>query len=273
LKNLKISVLQLCSIDSFHQNWERIFDLFKKTESFSPDLICLPENAVYLRIIEGEPIPEMSLHDPALFFLQELCAKRKCTVHLGSAPVREGEKLYNGSLLISEQGIQISYKKIHLFDIHLQGQKPIKESDVFSHGDGPSTFALHGWKIGQSICYDLRFSELYQYYSKIPTDLILVPSAFLVPTGKAHWETLLRARAIESQAYVVAAAQAGKHLSSKSDQFRLTYGNSLIVSPWGEVVAQGSSSDCEILNFELSLDEIKKVRTQIPMHFHRRIQG
>jgi predicted amidohydrolase len=271
VKNLKVSVFQLNSTDNYHDNWSRIFDLFKQTAGFSPDLICLPENAVYLRIIEGESVPELSLHDPALFFLQELCAKRKCAVHLGSAPVRENGKLYNASLLISERGIKVSYKKIHLFDIHLQGQKPIMESDVFTHGTAPSWFELQGWKIGQSICYDLRFSELYNHYSKVPVDLLLVPSAFLVPTGQAHWEALLRARAIENQSFVVAAAQAGKHLSHKSDQFRETYGHSLVISPWGKVLAESSSESSEILNVELNLEEVNKVRTQIPMQFHRRI--
>jgi nitrilase len=127
---------------------------------------------------------------------------------------------------------------------------------------------LKGWKIGLSICYDLRFSELFLTYAKQAVDLILVPSAFLVPTGRAHWHVLLRARAIEAQAYVLAAAQGGKHISGKAQ--RETFGHTLAVGPWGEVISELEEAPGHII-IELRPESITKVREQIPMDGHRRL--
>ena len=141
-----------------------------------------------------------------------------------------------------------SYEKIHLFDIELDGLSPVRETDLFKHGKFPSVFKVRGWEIGQAICYDLRFAELFLEYAKQGVDLVLVPAAFLVETGRAHWEVLLRARAIESQCYIVAAAQAGKHLGCQGGH-RMTYGHSLAIDPWGTVIWQGNSvgAECKLV--------------------------
>ena len=190
---------------------------------------------------------------------------------LGSVPISDNQKLYNSSIWIEPSlPARISYSKIHLFDITLTGQKPIRESDVFASGSGPSILNYLNWKFGQSICYDLRFAELYSEYAKADVSAILIPSSFLIPTGKAHWETLVRARAIESQCYVIASAQSGAHQSVQGAFTRHTYGHSLVVSPWGEkLVEMTGTVGIEI--FELDLDVVDRVRQQIPMKNHRRL--
>src|SRR5690606_21217857 len=131
--------------------------------------------------------------------LAEEAQKNQMHVILGSVPWKEAAGVFNAMLWISPRGeIRIPYKKTHLFDVDVEGHKPVRESDDFVHGEGPQVIHVEGWKIGLSICYDLRFAELYISYSRIPVDMILIPSAFLVPTGEAHWHILNRARAIES---------------------------------------------------------------------------
>ncbi|MCE3009515.1 MAG: carbon-nitrogen hydrolase family protein [Proteobacteria bacterium] len=269
-QKLKVSVIQMTSVDQAAVNLSHIKEQIEMaSREFLPDLICFPENALYMRIVEGQKIPGFTLQDSCFSELAELARKFGTTFHLGSVPVRKNEKLTNASVLIEANGkISVSYEKMHLFDIELEGQKPIRESDVFSAGEGPRVFKLKDWSVGQTICYDLRFSDLYLHYAKTAVDVILVPSAFLVPTGKAHWHSLLRARAIESQCYVIAAAQAGVHVSGQAQ--RSTFGHSVVVSPWGEILSEGNGVGPEALHVELHREVIDKVRRQIPMAHHRR---
>jgi predicted amidohydrolase len=235
-------------------------------------LFCFPENCLYMRVKEGEAIPPFTLQDPVFTDLAAIARHRKAYLHLGSVPLQMGDFFYNSSVIISDEGkIETSYQKVHLFDIQLTGQKPIRESDVFRHGTGPGLFTVDGWKIAQSICYDLRFAELYSQYARDHVDVILVPSAFLVETGEAHWEVLLRARAIESQCYVVASAQAGRHESAHGSGSRETYGHSLVVEPWGALVVHLNGTKKQTSVCSLSRAKIERARTQIPMAQHRRI--
>lgn len=234
------------------------------------DLFCFPENCLYMRVVEGEAVPAFTLQEPIFEKLKDL-AQKAGPLHLGSVPLKVGSKAYNSSILISQKGeIRATYQKVHLFDIELDGQKPIRESDVYSHGEKPHSFTLGDWKFGETICYDLRFAELFSAYAEENVDVILVPSAFLVTTGKAHWEVLLRARAIESQTYVIAAAQAGVHTSKRSSHKRETWGHSIVVDPWGQVVQVADSAEA-VLVVDLQRENIKKVRKQIPMSAHRRL--
>ncbi|NJL72346.1 MAG: hypothetical protein HC888_12600, partial [Candidatus Competibacteraceae bacterium] len=166
---------------------------------------------------------------------------------------------------------RIVYSKIHLFDVDVEGAPPVRESDHFHPGEAPAVLHVKGWKIGLSICYDLRFAELYLRYAQ-SVDLILIPAAFLVPTGEAHWHVLVRARAIEAQAYVAAPAQAGGHRSvGRPSAVRATYGHSLVVDPWGVVLADlGSGVGLKVVTLER--EAIAKVRRQIPMAGHRRLK-
>jgi predicted amidohydrolase len=155
-----------------------------------------------------------------------------------------------------------------LFDVEVAGAPPVRESDYFNGGSEARVVEIDGWKFGLSICYDLRFAELYLRYAREKADVILVPSAFLVPTGEAHWHVLLRARAIEAQCFVAAPAQSGEHHSDS--QVRKTYGHSLVVDPWGKVLAELKESP-QIQVVELDRELITKARRQIPMGGHRRL--
>ncbi|MES2855153.1 MAG: nitrilase-related carbon-nitrogen hydrolase, partial [Bdellovibrionota bacterium] len=237
------------------------------------DLVCFPENSLYLRLVEGEKIPPLAIDNEAITRLSRRARELKCFIHIGSVPLKSEGGLYNASLLIDRSGgVHDVYRKIHLFDVDVAGHKPVRESDAFKHGSKPSVFEVNGWKIGSSICYDLRFAELYSGYAKQGVDAIVIPSAFLVPTGKAHWDVLTRARAIESQAYVLAAAQGGRHVG-KTGKTRDTFGHSVIVDPWG-VVVESLSDDFgqrRVLRARLEKARIREVRGQIPMSGHRRL--
>jgi predicted amidohydrolase len=270
---LDVAVLQLTSIDDVSKNVSEIMGLLASLEANVPDLICLPENSLYLRVKEGSSIPSLSLDDERLLPLCDWARRFGSRIHVGSIPRGDAGKLFNSSVLIETDGVPRDvYRKIHLFDVDVAGHKPVRESDVFSPGLAPSVIDICGWSVGLTICYDLRFAELFLAYARAGVDLILIPSAFLVPTGVAHWEILTRARAIESQAYVVAAAQGGIH-SDGAGHSRATYGHSIIVDPWGEVVETlpDDFGARRVLRAKLSKERITKVRSQIPMSLHRRL--
>ncbi len=270
---LRVAVCQLNSVDSVEANLKQIMGLLERLEAEPPDLVCFPENSLYMRVKEGESIGGVDLKGPTLQTISSWAKAHGSVVHLGSVPVKREGRLYSSSLVITpEGGVHDSYQKIHLFDVDVEGHKPVRESDVFTHGEEPSIFFVKGWKIGGTICYDLRFSELFLRYAQQEVDAILVPAAFLVPTGQAHWEVLTRARAIESQAYVLAAAQGGVHKGINGGS-RSTYGHSMIIDPWGVVIqsCNEETSEARILKAELSRDRIKRVRAQIPMKNHRRL--
>lgn len=269
---LTIALCQMTSVDDVPKNVRQIESLIGQVEeSRGVRLFCFPENCLYLRTVEGEAVPAFDLHEDVFRGLAELAKRRNAYLHLGSVPLRLGDGVYNASVIISDHGaIETSYQKIHLFDIQLAGQKAIRESDVFRHGARSGSFEIDGWRIGQTICYDLRFSELYSQYAQGLVDAILVPSAFLVKTGEAHWHVLLRARAIESQCYVIASAQAGTH-QGKAGGTRSTYGHSLVVEPWGRIAAELSGDTPGVQVVTLERAQIEKARQQIPMASHRRI--
>jgi predicted amidohydrolase len=270
MSTLRVLIGQMTSTDRVDENFQQIKSLIERSEN-SPEIAFFPENSLYMRLKEGAKIEGLDLDHIVFKNLSRLAQENNLVIHLGSVPLIEGEKLSNATILIDKTGqVSVEYRKIHLFDIHLEDGNRIKESDVFHFGERPKVLESFGWKFGQSICYDVRFAELYNLYAKMGVDALLIPAAFLVQTGKAHWEVLLRARAIESQAYVIAAAQAGTHRNSQGET-RLTFGNSLIVDPWGEVIARGSSDGSEKLEAVLSLDRVKSVRKQIPMASHRKL--
>ncbi|HVK60270.1 MAG TPA: carbon-nitrogen hydrolase family protein [Bdellovibrionales bacterium] len=270
---LKVAVCQLTSNDDIDANVSQIEKLLEQIAELPVDLVCFPENALYLRVREGEAVPAITSDHPSLLRLAKKARDLNTFIHIGSVPMKSGDRLYNTSLLIEPTGVvRDVYRKIHLFDVDVEGHKPVRESDVFTHGSDSSVLDIRGWKIGSSICYDLRFSELYQRYAKAGVDAILIPSAFLVPTGRAHWEVLTRARAIESQAYVLAAAQGGKHVG-KAGGGRETFGHSMIIDPWGQVVdtLPDDFGDRRVLRATLQKARIQQVRSQIPMAGHRRL--
>jgi deaminated glutathione amidase len=252
----------MTSNDDWGSNQKQILQKLESLPS-ETEFVSFPENSLYLRLNDKEEFKGIKLDNPIFDPIHAHAKKAGCLIHLGSVPMQDGRGQFNASVLLFPDGKrEIIYRKMHLFDVEIAGHRAYRESDLYAHGDSPATFDWKGWKFGASICYDLRFSELYQVYAREKVDVILIPSAFTVPTGKAHWSILLRARAIESQCYVLAAAQAGKH-----SEKRETYGHSMIVDPWGEIL--GESKPGETLSAQLDKSKIASVRAQIPMESHR----
>ncbi|MGE3975150.1 MAG: carbon-nitrogen hydrolase family protein [Bdellovibrionales bacterium] len=263
---LKTAVCEMTSTDNWSTNVAMALErLSRIPSSFQPDFVSFPENSLYLRLSEGEKCQFVGIEDAVFDSLKKWAKDHGCVLHLGSVPLKGNGFQYNATVLIEADGsIKSVYNKMHLFDVDIQGHRSYRESDIFKHGEEPSIIEVKGWKIGLTICYDLRFSELFHYYGRREVDVIAVPSAFTVPTGKAHWEVLLRARAIENQCYVLAAAQQGQHNAKRE-----TYGHSLIVDPWGVIEGEATPS-MPVITSTLEQEKLTQVRIQIPMKNHRK---
>jgi predicted amidohydrolase len=199
--------------------------------------------------------------------LSELAARHRIYLLAGSFLEKLDEpRSYNTSLLFSPAGeILCRYRKIHLFDIDIPGQVSVKESDTKKPGEEVVTCQTELGTFGLSVCYDLRFPELYRILSSQGAEIVFIPSAFTFPTGAAHWEPLLRARAIENQVYIIAPNQIGKNTHGFAD-----YGNSMIVDPWGKVLARAPDKEC-FVTAEIDLEYLHKVRRELPCLAHRRL--
>ncbi len=202
---------------------------------------------------------------PALVACRALAAELGVWMLLGSIPVPAADgRAFNRSILLDADGeIVARYDKIHLFDVDLSADERYRESDVIAPGDRAVTAETPWGKAGLSICYDLRFPHLYRHLAKEGAGMLMVPAAFTRTTGKAHWHVLVRARAIENGAFVIAPAQCGEHGEGA------TYGHSLIVDPWGRVLAEGGEEPGVVLA-DLDLGEVARVRAKIPSLRHDR---
>lgn len=271
---LNIALAQMTSVDSVEVNLKQIIQMVREAsaqpEAIRPRVIFFPENSLYFRIKSDEKLPQVLLNSPAFKELERLSHETNIHLHLTST-IYDNEKNWNASVLVSPGvGSKIIYRKIHLFDITLTGDKSIRESDAFTHGGEVTQFEIEGFKFGSSVCYDIRFSELYHKHALAHVDAIVVPAAFLVKTGMVHWEILLKARAIESQCYVVAPAQWGSHSSVNGPLTRETFGHSMVVGPWGQSLEQ-KKDGIGLIYVRLDKDVSLRVREQIPMRDHRRI--
>ncbi|MFH1476782.1 MAG: carbon-nitrogen hydrolase family protein [Verrucomicrobiota bacterium] len=199
--------------------------------------------------------------------LMALAARRRVWILAGSVIERCRGKIYNTSVLINRQGrITARYRKIHLFAANLENGQVVRESDIYAAGVQPVMAEIEGWRCGLAICYDLRFPELFRYYSRHGAMLFFVPSNFTQKTGKDHWETLVRARAIENQAFVVAPNQCGVNPRTGI----ASHGHSLVVGPWGDMLAVAGGKET-ILTVMLQPGELRKTRARIPVLQHRRL--
>jgi predicted amidohydrolase len=206
--------------------------------------------------------------DPVLAAVREAAARAGIWVHLGSLAIRAedgGGKLRNRSYLIADSGeIRARYDKIHLFDVDLATGESWRESALYAPGEHAVVADTPAGRLGLSICYDLRFPDLYRALTDAGSQILAIPAAFTVPTGRAHWHVLIRGRAIEAGVFVVAAAQSGRH-----EDGRETYGHSLVVGPWGEVLLD--MGEGEGLAFaEVDPAELDRVRARLPALSHRR---
>ena len=190
-----------------------------------------------------------------------LARQHRVALHLGSLAVALPDgRFANRSVLFGPDGVVVAtYDKIHLFDATLPGVRAYRESETYRGGDAAVVAPVDGMRLGLSICYDVRFAALYRALAEGGAEVIAVPAAFTVPTGRAHWEILLRARAIETGCYVIAAAQGGTHENGRS-----TWGHSMIVDPWGEIVAEIEGDAPGVLFADLDLAKVAEARGKVP---------
>jgi predicted amidohydrolase len=266
-KRMKISAFQLNSQPDLKKNLEMIYPLIKKAVEEGADLVGLPENFAFMgdeqkRLEQADEVSKAT--EKAL---KEWAVEFEIYLLGGGYPVpAENGKVSNCARLINPNGETIAlYDKIHLFDVDLSEKETYRESDLVKPGREivVADLAEFGMKAGLSICYDVRFPELYRELVKQGANVLFVPAAFTRPTGKAHWKTLLRARAIENSAYVVAPAQTGKH-----GKRRETFGHALIIDPWGNILAD-AGEEPGMAMAEVKPDELKDVRRKLPSLEHR----
>ena len=262
------AVVQMTSTADVERNLTAAEALVERAAARGAVLVGLPENFAFLRS-EGEPVPEpQSLDGPWVRRMGDLARRLRVSLLLGSLPERiEGEKrIHNTAVLLGPDGKTVAtYRKIHLFDIDLPGMEHLKESKAVRPGEDLVVADSALGSLGLSICYDLRFPELYRALTRRGARVLCVPSAFTARTGKAHWEVLLRARAIENLAWVFAPAQYGDHGGGRS-----SHGHAMIVDPWGQVVARVPDGE-GIAIAEIDLERQERLRRELPSLSHGRL--
>ena len=271
---MKLSVIQMNSIGDKAKNIAMARDLIERavTEE-KPDWVLLPEQFDWAggttadKLANAETVPG----GPAYAMCQEMARKHGIYVHAGSLMEKvEGEnRTHNTTVVFDRSGKDIArYRKIHLFDVTTPDGTEYKESASVKPGDAVVTYDADGVTVGAAICYDLRFPELFQALAKKGAQVIALPAAFTLQTGKDHWEVLIRARAIENEVYMAASAQCGSYMQGNTPRF--TYGHSMVVDPWGHVVAKASDGP-GIASARVTTQKVDQVRAQIPVHQHRRL--
>ncbi len=229
-------------------------------------LVMLPEYFNFLgpesQMAENaEPIDS----SPSLDIIQEKAVKHQLHIHIGSFLERDGDQIFNTGIVFNPAGeIIAKYRKIHLFDVEIPGGKRYFESESITAGDTVTTFTVDDLTFGMSTCYDLRFPEMFRKLGEMGANVILLPAAFTMQTGRDHWEILLRARAVENLCWVVAANQYG---SSPPDN--ICYGRSMVINPWGIVTAQAPDG-VHTLTAEIDLPTVHQIRSTFPALEHRR---
>jgi deaminated glutathione amidase len=257
---MKVAVIQLDAQNEKKKNLLKAADFCRQALERGARFVALPE--VFNFRGKSESLAEVAenIPGPSLFPLMDLARQYKAYILAGSVYERiaRQKKFYNTSVLINPKGeMSAIYRKRHMFDAVVARQK-IRESKIFLPGKSFAMAAIEKFTIGLSICVDLRFPQDYQHYRKSGCQLLAVPSSFIQSTGEAHWEVLLRARAIENLSYVIAPNQTGKDANGVT-----AFGNSMIISPWGEVLARADTRE-EIIYAQVSLAEVQKVRRWLP---------
>ena len=273
---MKVAAIQMVSGVERDANLARARALLEEAARQGAELALLPEYFCLLGRQDGDKLAicETPGHGPIQAFLAQAARELKLWLVGGTLPLADTAaehnepRAYNSTLVYSPQGERVArYDKIHLFRFD-NGRERYDEARTLRAGTQPVTFELpsrdgHRWRLGLSVCYDLRFPELYRHYARAGVDLLLVPSAFTHTTGQAHWELLLRTRAIENLAFVAAAAQGGSH-----ENGRRTWGHSMLVDPWGRVLGVQPEHEAVVL-CELDALQLQQCRRQLPALEHR----
>lgn len=283
-KLLRVACLQMTSSASVEQNLVFVDQQMRMASELGVELIQLPENFAQMPIRRSEQHIETPNCGIVQSFLKSKSKQYRIMVIAGSVPIQEvdKEKPYARCLVFDHLGVEIAaYNKIHLFDVDLPDKQNYMESATYLAGELTKIGVIDTplAKLGLSICYDLRFPEMYRLLTLQGAEIIMVPSAFTATTGQAHWSTLLRARAIENQAFVMAAAQVGRHANGRE-----TWGHSMIIDPWGVVMSEfnethqpaiesinGLPNKVGLLIADLDMMKLSELRIKFPALTHRRI--
>jgi len=261
--SLRVALIQTRTPANQAAAFDHIAPMIETAVTGGAQLIVTPEGSNLLqrsraKFVETAVAAE---EDPFVLGVQRLAREHGVHILIGSALVRREDGLFaNRAMLVAPTGeVVATYDKIHMFDVDLPTGERHRESNAYAAGDKAVVAETPLGKIGLTICYDVRFPHLYRALARAGAEIIVVPAAFTVPTGEAHWEVLLRARAIENGAFILAPAQGGAH-----EDGRATYGHSLVVGPWGEVLAQAANDAPGVLFADLDLTAVAKARSAIP---------
>ncbi len=260
---MRIALAQMCSATTHAANIATVTALAAEAKDQGADLLALPEVAGLMNA-NGDAAQAVVVDagdDPYIAACRSLAAEHGLWIHSGSTPVRAPDgRFFNHATLIDAEGvIKATYNKVHLFDVQIEGHAPIGESKRFAPGDSAVIADTPWGGFGLTICYDLRFPYLFRALGQAGANVIFIPAAFTVPTGQAHWEVLMRARAIETGAFIIAAAQSGTH-----EDGRATYGHALAVDPWGRILADLGEGAPKLQVVDLDLGLVARARAQIP---------
>jgi nitrilase len=260
-------------------NIANVAPLIEQAAAKGATLVSLPEmwtclggdRAAKLDQAETLPMPGRAAPEGSAWrFLRDTARRLGITLHGGSIGEREGDTLFNTSVVFAPGGAELArYRKIHLFDVTTPGGAGYRESSLFGAGETVVTCQAGRARLGLAICYDVRFPELFLALRRAGADAIMVPSAFTAETGRDHWEVLLRARAIETQCWVVAAATTGTHVDA-AGRTRATWGHSMIIDPWGTIRATLADAPGVTLA-DIDLESVASVRAAMPVLDHRRL--
>ena len=272
METMNAAAIQMTSGDDIAANIAALEPLLEQAVAQGAQFVATPENTFYMRREGTAPMDDVAMDAHAgVAYAKAAAKKHSIWLLIGSIRAREAgmDKPFNRSILFSPDGnIAASYDKIHLFDVTLEGGHSYRESSQAEAGGEAVLADMGGLKLGMSICYDVRFPNLYRSLALKGAQVLSVPSAFTRPTGAAHWHTLLKARAIENACYVIAPAQCGVHPGGRE-----TYGHSLIIDPWGQVVAEATSDVPQVIIAPLDAARVAAVRAQIPVLTHHRDLG
>ena len=267
---MKVALIQTRTPATHAAALDHVAPLVREAAKAGASFIATPECTNVVQLDRTKLIPHLVAleADPVVQGLRALAAELKVELLIGSALVKRPDgKFANRAALIGPDGaICTTYDKIHMFDVDLPTGERARESETYTPGDAAVVVDTGIGRIGLTICYDLRFPHLFRALAKAGANVIFVPAAFTRPTGEAHWEVLLRARAIETGAFVLAPAQGGFH-----EDGRGTFGHSLVVAPWGQVIAKLDHDEPGVLLADLDMAEVAKARGAVPALTHDRV--
>ena len=269
---LRVAALQYCAAGTAQETLARLIPMIDSAAGAGAGLICLPEAATFLAASREALQTEAEWEDDSrsLMALADIAAKHAVDLLVGSIFVRRrlDSRIVNRAVMIGgDGGIRATYDKIHMFDADVGDGRRYRESDHFAAGNRLVLTESGGVSLGLTICYDVRFPHLYRALGKAGASVIIVPAAFTFPSGRAHWHVLLRARAIETGSFIIAPAQCGIHADG-----RRTYGHAMIISPWGDILAEVPTDDDNaaaggndgIIHADLDITSVDRARNAIP---------